>query len=703
MKRKLSFLLCLILIMIAIAGCTQETQQNEPPAPPAPPAENTDEDDTPKAMMAPGTYTAQAYGFSMSYPDILNVTVSENAIESIAFDEESGSTSSMIDAVAATMFPRILENQSVNVDIIGGATVTSVAARTAIEDCIKQAIVAAGNEDSAIDAFKKAQEKAGGSEEIETQVLVIGMGGGGTYTALRAAENGADVLVIEKQGRYGGTTALTSEIQSINPPRVKEKYNNGEDFTDADAMYQAWTEYTEGDAKKEMLDLYFENSGPAFDWLALDHGAMFDFEPKPGFTPADWYKVKFQWYPNSSPEHPGAPILGYNKREIASYFDKLVKDFTDLGGEYMLETEAYELLTDDTGSVVGAKAKNRITGIEYTIKADAVVIATGGFLGNREMTKEYLSDEYYPLKGAWKIYGSYGNDGKMIQSAFDIGAASYNIGMAPEVHMSGSDMFIPHSYGFAINKVEGQTSFNTGKQSVWSVADLPMFLGITPNSLAVNVQGERFTAETGVAMLDPWIAGPNFYSIWSSEQINDVRDNGFKHFLGGVSSGFLGYTGDIPVNTPLPEAYDVLDAGIEMGFIFKADTIEELAKAIEIDSSALKNTVETYNNYCANGKDEQFNKDAQFLETIGEGPYYAVKMASYSYNTCAGLDVNTKLQVLDTSGEPIEGLFSVGSDCAGVLFTEKKPYVTYGGANNGWVLTSAYVCGEAVANYVNNR
>jgi uncharacterized protein with FMN-binding domain len=221
MKRKLSFLLCLILIIIAAAGCTQKTQQNETPAPII---ENTDI--TPKAMMSPGTYTAHAYGFIMSWPDILNVIVSENAIKSIAFDEESGSTSSMIDAVAATMFPRILENQSVNVDIIGGATVTSVAARTAIEDCIKQAIVAAGNEESAIDEFKKAKEKVGGSEEIETQVLVIGMGGGGTYTALRAAEGGADVLVIEKQGRYGGTTALTSEIQSINPPRVKEMYND---------------------------------------------------------------------------------------------------------------------------------------------------------------------------------------------------------------------------------------------------------------------------------------------------------------------------------------------------------------------------------------------------------------------------------------------------------------------------------------------
>jgi len=153
----------------------------------------------------------------------------------------------------------------------------------------------------------------------------------------------------------------------------------------------------------------------------------------------------------------------------------------------------------------------------------------------------------------------------------------------------------------------------------------------------------------------------------------------------------------------LPEAYDVLNAGIEMGFIFKADTIEDLAKAINVDPSALKNTVETYNSYCAKGKDEEFSKDPQFLTAIGQGPYYAVKMASYSYNTCAGLDVNTKLQVLDTSGQPIEGLFCVGSDSAGVLFSEKKPYVTYGGANNGWALTSGYVCGESVAEYVKNK
>ncbi|HKM01687.1 MAG TPA: hypothetical protein VJ083_06505, partial [Sedimentibacter sp.] len=70
MKRKLSLLLCLIMIVSMVAGCTQE-DETQPPAP-----DNTD--NTPKAMMAPGTYTAEAYGFSMSWPDILSVTVSEN-------------------------------------------------------------------------------------------------------------------------------------------------------------------------------------------------------------------------------------------------------------------------------------------------------------------------------------------------------------------------------------------------------------------------------------------------------------------------------------------------------------------------------------------------------------------------------------------------------------------------------------------------
>lgn len=654
--------------------------------------------ETVTATLADGTYTAESYGFDMAVSNKVIVTIEGNKIASIAYGEDCGDTPPMLDTVENTLFPRIIEAQSVGVDVATGATVTSNAVKAAVTDCLVQALVAAGCDESAIVAYQQVPEKTGGSQELTTQVLVVGMGGSGTYTALRAQECGADVLVIERQARYGGTTALTSEIEAINPPRIKELYNNGEDFCDADAMYQAWLDYVDGDAKVEMIDLFFENCGPALDWLALDHGAQFDFEPQAGFTEVDVYKVKFQWLPNKSEENPMAPTYGYNKAEIATYFDRLVSDYTELGGEYMLETEAYDLIVED-GKVTGVKARNLVDGTEYVIHADAVVLATGGFLGSEEMTTKYLSDEYYPLKGAWKIYGTYGNKGLMLESAIENGAATYNIGMPPEVHMAGTVDFLPaHEYGYEIHVLEGTLDFNTGREAIWTVADLPLIMGVSANSLAVGMDGQRFTSETGIAMLDPWIAGPNYYSIWSAEQIDGIVANGLKVDVTGPAVGFLGHRGSIPSGVALPEAYDVLADAQERGYVFKADTVEELAALIGVDAAALSNTVETYNGYCAAGVDEEFGKDASLLDAIGEGPYYAIKMASYSYNTVAGLDINEQFQVLDTDGEPISGLFAVGSDSAGVLFTEKKPYVTFGGANNGWALTSAYVGGEIIAN-----
>ena len=655
-----------------------------------------------EAVLAPGTYTAEAYGFHIGWSDKIEVTVAEDgSIESIAYGEDCGDTPPMLDVVEEQLFPRIIENQSVAVDGVTGATATSGAVKTAVEDCLKQALAAGGSDEEAISAFKTIPEKTGGEETIDTDILVIGMGGSGTYTALRAAENGGKVLAIEQEGRYGGTTALTSEIESINPPRIMEEYNNGEEYCDAEAMHAAWEEYVEHDHKPELLDLFFEQSGPALDWLAIDHGIQFDFEAKVGFTPSDVYPVKFQWYPNTSD---WAPVMyGANKAEIAANFDHLIEEYTALGGEYMLETKAYELIIDDNGAVVGAKARNNIDGTEYTINAKAVVMACGGFIGSGEMCERYLSDEYFPLKGTWKVYGSFGNDGTMLQNAIDNGAATYNIGMPPEVHMSGAAEFILPTEGFEINVLEGQKGNFTGVQKVWSIADLPTYLGISPNSLAVGRDGKRFTAETGIAMLDPWIAGPNYYSIWSTTQLDELVESGFKYNLDGVAGGFLGYCGAIPENTPLAQTYDVLQTGIDMGFIYKADTLEDLAAQLNMDGATLAETVEAYNGFCEAGEDTECGKDPTYLDPIGDGPYYAVKMASYSYGTCGGLDINADMQVLNKEGAPVEGLFAVGGDSMGVLFSEKKPYVTYGGANNGWALTSGYVAGSTVVDYVNNK
>ena len=645
------------------------------------------------ATLTDGEYTAEAIGFDRGLTDKITVTIDGGRIAAIAYGENCGSTPPMLDTVANTLFPRIIEAQSTGVDALTGATVTSNAAKKAIDDCLAQA-------GAALAAFHSIPEKKGGEEEITAQVLVIGMGGSGTYAALRAQESGAQVLAIEKQARYGGTTALTSEIGVINPPRIKAQYNNGEDFCDGEAMHQAWLNYVEGDAKEDIIDIYFDHSGEALDWLVLDHGAQVDLEPQAGFTEADTYRVKFQWLPNKDERTPGAPTYGYNKAEIATYFDRLVKDFTNLGGQYILETEVYELIVEN-GRCTGVKARNLADGTEYTIHADAVVIATGGFLGNPGMTEKYLSDEYYPLKGEWKVYGSTRNDGKMIQSAIDNGAATYNIGMPPEMHMSGTADFINAlDYGLEIHTIEGALSFDTGREPIWTVADLPLIMGVSSNSLAVATNGKRFTGEYGIAMLDPWIAGPNYYSIWSAGQIDGIVREGLKVDVTGPAVGFLGHRGAIPSGIPLPEAYDVLDIAIDRGYVFKTDTIEALAEQTGIDPAALRETVTTYNGYCEAGEDAEFGKPASDLVKIGEGPYYAIRMASYGYNTVAGLDIDAQFRVLNTEGQPIKGLYALGNDSAGVLFTEKKPYVTFGGADNGWALTSGYVAGPIIAEYV---
>ena len=88
---------------------------------------------------------------------------------------------------------------------------------------------------------------------------------------------------------------------------------------------------------------------------------------------------------------------------------------------------------------------------------------------------------------------------------------------------------------------------------------------VAANSLAVGMDGQRFTSETGIAMLDPWIAGPNYYSIWSAEQIDGIVANGLKVDVTGPAVGFLGHRGSIPSGVALPEAYDVLADAQERG------------------------------------------------------------------------------------------------------------------------------------------
>jgi fumarate reductase flavoprotein subunit len=301
-----------------------------------------------KAKMAAGTYSAEAYGFMQIAPLSVKLTVDETSIKDI---EINGNLESkpMVNAINALMVPRILENQSIGVDAITGATVSSNAVLFAARDALIQALIAGGSDASAVSEFLKPEEKVTKSETIDVEVLIVGMGGSGCASAMSAAERmhaespaNVSVLAIDKAGKFGGTSAFCGEPMAVNAPKYKAEFNSGKDYMDGNALYDAWLEYTEGDAKAEIVKKFLDNSGDTIDWLYYNHGFKFN-NPLTGFGPNDVYRCKYQYVNISNKEEGrdyGIDVDKSMNEMVDEYFHNLIADYETLGGKYMLETEA---------------------------------------------------------------------------------------------------------------------------------------------------------------------------------------------------------------------------------------------------------------------------------------------------------------------------------------------------------------------------
>lgn len=658
------------------------------------------------AKMAPGTYTAQAYGFQQISPITVTVTVDETSIQDIEFDGNLDSVA-MIRAVNTYLLPRIVENQSVGVDAITGATATSNAVLTAARDCLEQALVAGGSSAAAITSFLTPEPKVEAQETIDVDVLVVGMGAAGISAATAAAEAQqaagvpVSVLAIEKSGRYGGTGAFTGEPMSVNPPRYQLQYNNGEDYMDYDELLAAWTEYVEGDAKMEVVETFLQNSGETADWLYYDHGFLLN-NPTSGFG-ANTYRCKQQYVSIATAEEGrdyGMDVSAGQNTMVDQYYQRFVSDYVKLGGRYMLETEGYELIYDEASNrVTGVKAKGH-DGTDYTINAKSVILCTGGFAGSEEMEKEYLSQNpYFDHFGdeQWTMIGMHENDGKMLQAAIDIGAGTYNISVVPMIHFATSNIVI-HDYPvytFAKDDPNYAHVLWYGWEQTWSLNELPNALILCSDIPWVDADGERFEAEG--ELFGWWKAGPSYWAVWSQDQIDGIAENGFSSNLSTLAAGNQGL---MPGNMPVPEIYDVLDKLVAQGYVVKADTYEELAQQMGVDPATFAKTMEDYASYCETGVDEQFGKAAEKLVAPGNGPFYALKGYSAAFATNGGLDINERFEVLQDDGETvIGGLWACGCDASGVMYSEKKPYVTYGGAAIGFAYTSGRLAGGYAVDY----
>jgi len=654
--RKIFALLLAVVMALSMTACG-----GNPPAPAttAPVATATPE---PEAVltMTDGTYTAEGSGFNLTTKIPVTVSVKDNKISEITIGE-SGETMGMIAAVKDLYIPRVIENQSLEVDAITGATASSIGVRMAVQDCLVQA----GADTSLL---YNEIPKSTASETYDVDILVVGMGSSGTCAALAAVESGASVMAIDKAGKWGGTGVVTSGPASINPPSLvaqeiadwndpvqgKRTKAAGEEFVDAEALYNEWINYTTVDgvqgAKPELIRMVIDKSGETCDWLT---SWGFEFNAPVGFVGGKW--AIFSSYAG-------------NKALTESFFAAAYDKYTELGGKYMLETEATDLIMKD-GKAVGVLA-TKYDGTSVTINAKAVILCTGGFAASSKIQKEYIGESY-------QLFGMHTNDGKMIKSAVDNGAGTYSIGMYPMSHFVAPTI-ITRAFSAADN-------------------DIPYGLICTAEGMAVNRDGERFIDESAVAM-NAFYQGNVFYYVYSADQIDILREKG----LSAAAGGRYLTQGGIAKDTPLTNIDNVIDHCVNQGNAFKASSLEELAAAIGGTMSVdnLKASIAGYN-----PNDDAFGKDAAKFDRLGtvseDAEYYvAFAGAPYTYSTCGGLDVNESLEVLDGSNNVIPGLYACGTDSMGVLFNEDKAYTNFGGCAQGYCFVSGKVAAENASVYV---
>ena len=571
-----------------------------------------------------GTYTATAQG--NNGPVTVSVTFSADAITDVTVVEHS-ETAGQSDRPIAEIPAAIVENQSLAVDTVSGATNSSNAILTAVADCVAQA----GGD---VEALKAVAVEKAPVEDVEAtyDVVVLGGGGAGLTASITAAQNGAKVILVEKAGSLGGNTLIAGQGFNACDPERQANTEMSEallgqlkSYLDLDpADFGAFAEVLET-VKGQINDYIASGSTTLFDSPELHmlhtymggkrtglDGTVIEPDLELARTFAtnaldalEWAEsIGAQWNDTTS------TILGAMwPRSHGLANGNVITILTDAakanGVEIVTDTRANELIVEN-GKVVGVKATTS-EGANVTLHANSgVVLATGGFSANAPMVVEYnnywpgLSDTM-PSTNAPTITG----DGIVMAKA--VGADLVGMGFA---------QLMPSSH-----PVDG--SLFSG---IWGSAETQVF---------VNKEGKRYVNEYA------------------------ERDVLSKAALAQTDGIFY-----IICDNKIAKNADV--AGMEAkGNVVVADTLEELAEKLGIPADTFVETIERYNSFVDAQKDDDFGKPL-FGEKIDEAPFVATPRSPSLHHTMGGVKIDTNTHVISTEGNVIDGLYAAGEVTGGL-------------------------------------
>jgi len=484
--------------------------------------------------------------------------------------------------------------------------------------------------------------------DMESDVVVVGYGGAGACAALEAARAGASVLLLEKMATPGGATMLSGGI--VYAAGTKLQKSVGIEDT-PEAMYKYLMACGQGRAVPELIKVAAEMSSQNIDWLA-SMGAVFTKE----LLAMSGMEAEPEYNAVTPAQKRGHRVRGtgsalFKVLADAVKAEKNIKVMTSTSGIKLITRPA---VTAANSEVLGIKAISKRK--EVNIKAKkAIILTTGGIMPGKE-AEGWLKD-YSPdiAKCVPSSSGSATGDG-------------YRMGIFCGGALKGLNTggTLP-SVIFPDAKMAGIVYAN-----IWGL----------PN-IYVKPDGTRFCNEganyvlVSEAMFQK--GATTAYCIFDSSTVKKASDMVAK----GIEIRRTIALGIDPRN---------LDEQVKMGYLWKGDTIAELAKAMNIEGPVLEKTLNTYNLNAESGKDLEFNR-TKALEPLKTGPFYGFKINPGLVCHNGGLSINTKAQVLDSYDQIIPRLYAAGRDSVGIFGGR---YPASGGAISD-LLTFGRIAGKTAA------
>lgn len=386
-------------------------------------------------------------------------------------------------------------------------------------------------------------------------------------------------------------------------------------------------------ASQRRISLWANNSGPVYDHV-IDLATAAGL--KIGLFPA-----------GGSPEYPeyATCMIFGDKMDQNDLLAVIEKEAKAKGVDIRYETPAEQLVRENGGRVTAAIAKSK-DGSYIQFKAKkAVILATGDYGHNPEMMDKWCA---WAKNVDANVYTPAVNTGDGHKMGLWVGGAMQDGPHAPMIHTLGGATM-------SMNPV-----------------------------LRVNTLGLRYENED---IPNPYICnsrmrqpGNVVWAVFDSKWADEVKNTtpGFGRTVAVSDTTIKG-----------------VEDAVAKKNILKADTIEDLAKAMGVPADTFKATVDRYTELAKAGKDEDFGKSANNLWTVDKAPFYATKVAAVLLVTLGGFKVNDNLQVMDAEAKVIPGLYAAGN-VAGDFYANDYP-VLAAGLSHGRCITEGYLAGQNAA------